>query len=384
MPFDIANFPRDFPGDFPGGYPGVPARRAENPASRHMVAGWLFSICAMLLVMVALGGVTRLTGSGLSIMEWAPLAGTLPPLSHAAWSDLFALYKTIPQYHILHEGMDLAGFQRLFWLEWTHRLWGRLIGLAVFVPLVWLALTGRIERRLVPRLVAIFVLGGLQGAVGWFMVASGFFPDSTAVAPARLVVHLCMAPILYVAILWTALGVIRPVPAASFTGARRLHGLAAAAAAALGVAIVAGGFVAGTHAGLAYNTFPLMEGRLVPSNYAFLHPFARNLTQNIAAVQFNHRALATLVAILGGAVVVAAFAGPAPRRVRAAALALGGFIALQYALGVTTLLLVVPVPLAAAHQTNAVLALTAATVLLHRLRPEPGPELRRHPRRLIS
>lgn len=380
MPFDIANFP----GDFPGSYPGLPARRAESPASRRLVAGWLFGVCAMLFVMVVLGGVTRLAGSGLSIMEWAPLAGALPPLSHAAWRDLFALYQTIPQYHILHDGMGLAGFQGLFWLEWTHRLWGRLIGVAVFVPLVWLALTGRIERRLVPRLAVIFVLGGLQGAIGWFMVASGFFPDSTAVAPARLVVHLCMALILYVAILWTGLGVIRPVPATSFAGGRRLRGLALATITALGVAIVAGGFVAGTHAGLAYNTFPLMEGRLVPSNYDFLHPFLRNLTQNIAAVQFDHRVLATLVAVLACAVLLAAFARPAPRRIRAAALALGGFVALQYALGVATLLLVVPAPLAALHQANAVLTLTAATILLHRLRFESGPELRRPLRRLIS
>jgi len=357
MPFDIADFP------------GVPGRRAESLPARRLVALWLFLVCAMVWGMVVLGGVTRLTGSGLSIMEWAPLAGVLPPLNQEDWRKLFALYQAIPQYHLLHEGMGLEGFQRLFWLEWAHRLWGRLIGLVVFVPLVWLALTGRIDRRLVPRLALIFVLGGLQGAVGWFMVASGFFPDSTAVAPARLVIHLGLALALYVAILWTGLGVLRPAPSRPFEGARLLRGLALAAAGALGLAILAGGFVAGTHAGLEYNTFPLMEGRLVPANYARLDPLWRNLTQNIAAVQFDHRLLATLAAALACLVLLGAFLRPTPRPVRAGARALGLAVLAQYALGVATLLWVVPVPLAAAHQADAVLALPAAVVVLHRLRP---------------
>ena len=357
MPFDTTDFP------------ALPGRRAESLHARRLVAAWLFSVCAMVGGMVVLGGVTRLTGSGLSIMEWAPVSGVLPPLGQEDWRKLFALYRTIPQYHLLHEGMGLDGFQRLFWLEWAHRLWGRLIGLVVFVPLVWLALTGRIDRRLVPRLALIFVLGGLQGAVGWFMVASGFLPDSTAVAPARLVVHLGLALALYVAILWTGLGVLRPVPSRPFDGAGLLRGLALAAAGALGLAILAGGFVAGTHAGLAYNTFPLMEGRLVPANYAQLDPLWWNLTQNIAAVQFNHRLLATLATALACLVVLGVFLRPAPRPLRAAALALGVAVLAQYALGVATLLWVVPVPLAASHQANAVLALTAAVVVLHRLRP---------------
>ncbi|HEY5301000.1 MAG TPA: COX15/CtaA family protein, partial [Acetobacteraceae bacterium] len=297
----------------------------------------------------------------------APLTGAVPPLDHASWRKLFALYKTIPQYHLLHEGMGLAGFQRLFWLEWAHRLWGRLIGIVFFVPLVAFALSGRIDRRLVPRLVVIFILGGLQGAVGWFMVASGFDPDSTSVAPARLVIHLALALALYAAILWTALGLLRPANAPS-PGHPLLRGLAWAIAGVLAVTIVAGGFVAGTHAGLEYNTFPLMDGRLVPANYARLHPFPRNLTQNIAAVQFDHRLLATLTGLLALGVAFAAFARPAPRGVRRAALALAGFVGLQYALGVATLLFVVPIPLAAAHQANAVLALTAAIVMLSELR----------------
>ncbi len=361
MPFDIA--------DFRGEFPAFPARRAGSLASRRLVAGWLFIVCAMLLVMIVLGGVTRLTGSGLSIMEWAPLDGALPPLGQADWQRLFALYKDIPQYHLLHEGMGLAGFKRLFWLEWTHRLWGRIIGFVFFAPLVWFACTRRIDRRLLPRLAVIFGLGGLQGAVGWFMVASGFLPDSAAVAPTRLVVHLALALLLYGTILWTSLGLLRPVPDPLFPGARLVRGLAMAGIASLGLAILAGGFVAGTHAGLEYNTFPLMEGHLVPANYARLHPFVLNFVQNVATVQFDHRLLASLTAVLAGAIVLAGFLLPTPRVVRAAALGVGGIVLLQYALGVATLLWVVPVPLAAVHQANAVLALTASMVLLHRLRP---------------
>lgn len=361
MPFDV----RDAPA-------GALLHPAETRASRRLVAAWLFGLCGMLLVMVVLGGVTRLTGSGLSIMEWAPVSGALPPLSHAGWEKLFALYKAIPQYQLLHPGMGLAAFKGLFWLEWVHRLWGRLIGVAVLVPLIWLAATRRLDRRLVPRLVVIFLLGGLQGAVGWFMVASGFAPDSTAVAPARLVVHLALALILYVAILWTGLSHLHPTATSHGAGERGLRAVATAAASVLALTIVAGGFVAGTHAGFEYNTFPLMEGRWVPANYAALQPFLANLTQNIAAVQFDHRLLASLTALLAFAAVVIALSCQVSRASRAAALALGGLIGLQYLLGVATLLWVVPVALAAAHQANAVLALSAAVVLLHRLRSASG------------
>jgi cytochrome c oxidase assembly protein subunit 15 len=340
------------------------ATDAMTARNRRLVSLWLFVCAFMILVMVALGGATRLTGSGLSIMEWAPLAGTLPPLSHAEWERLFRLYQEIPQYKLLNQGFGLAGFQQIFWLEWSHRLWGRLIGLVFLVPLVALALRGAIPRRLVPRLALLFVLGGLQGAVGWFMVASGFFPDSTAVAPARLVVHLSLALILYAAILWIGLSVRFPVRRGGPAVARRL---ASGVLILVSLTIVAGGFTAGLHAGLDYNTFPLMDGRLVPDGYAMLEPFWRNLFQNIAAVQFNHRLLATATAIVALAAAAAAWRGA-----RGPALALALVVGLQYALGVATLLLVVPVSLAVAHQTNAVLLLTASLVLRHRLRRAPA------------
>ena len=361
MPFDV----RDFPG-------APPDDRAASRRNRRLVAIWLFTVAGMILVMVVLGGVTRLTGSGLSIMEWEPFRGALPPMNEADWQHLFDLYKQIPQYALLHQGMDLSGFKHIFWLEWTHRLWGRLIGLAFLVPLIWFWATGRLMRDLRPRLVLLFCLGGLQGAVGWFMVESGFFPDSTAVSPYRLVVHLTLALILYAALVWTGLSVLRPTPTRPQQSAL-LRRLSAACCLALAVTIVAGGFVAGTHAGFDYNTFPLMDGRLVPDGYARLSPFIRNLTENIAAVQFDHRLLATMTVLVAMVTVAVGCSRARPNSVLGALIALGVTIAVQYGLGIATLLSVVPVGLAAAHQANAVLALTSSLVLLHAVRrPVPA------------
>jgi cytochrome c oxidase assembly protein subunit 15 len=351
MPFDD----RDFP-NLPKG------ERAISPRSRRLVAIWLYGIAAMILVMIALGGATRLTGSGLSIMEWAPVMGTIPPLTESEWRRLYALYQRIPQYSLVNDGIGLAGFKQIFWLEWTHRLWGRLIGAAFLIPLIWFALTGRIDRRLVPRLVGIFLLVGLQGTVGWFMVKSGFLPDATSVDPVRLVTHLMLAILLYGTVLWTALTLLPPGP--------RLHDaspllsvLTWSTLGLLALTIVAGGFVAGLHAGLAYNTFPLMDGRLVPEGYSDLRPFARNLIANIPVVQFNHRVLASLTLLSASCLMIAAW----PRRDRLGWRAeLAGAAALaQYALGVTTLLLVVPADLALLHQIGAMLLLTAVLLIAH-------------------
>jgi len=360
MPFDV----RDFPG-------APPEDRAAGRRNRRLVATWLFSVAGMILVMVVLGGVTRLTGSGLSIMEWAPVSGILPPLSHADWEKLFHLYQQIPQYKLQHQGFGIDGFRHIFWLEYMHRLWGRLIGLGFLVPLVWFWVTGRLERRLRPWLATLFLLGGLQGAVGWFMVSSGFFPDSTHVEAYRLVIHLGLALVLYTAIVWTGLTVLHPTPKHR-PQTHYLRPLGLACTGLLALTIVAGGFVAGTHAGWDYNTFPLMDGQLVPQGYARLTPFLSNLTDNIAAVQFDHRLLATLTALMVALTVAVGFATPAPLAVRLPLFALGFTAAVQYALGVATLLLVVPLGLAAAHQANAVLLLTSAIVLVHVLRRPPS------------
>lgn len=357
MPFDV----HDFPG-------APPEDRAASRQNRRLVALWLFGVAAMVLAMIVLGGVTRLTGSGLSIMEWAPLAGALPPMSDAEWQRLFQLYQQIPQYTLINEGFGLAGFKQIFWLEWAHRQWGRLIGLAFLGPLVWFWATGRIEKRLRPWLAALFLLGGLQGVVGWIMVASGFAPDSTAVSPYRLVIHLVLALVLYAALVWAGLTVLRRPPV-RVAAARTLRSLALICSGLVALTIVAGGFVAGTHAGLDYNSFPLMDGRLVPEGYARLQPFLHNLTENIAAVQFDHRLLATLTALTAVAALIVGLAARVPPQVRLPLLALGAAVLAQYMLGVATLLLVVPVWLATAHQALAILVLTASLVLLHALRP---------------
>lgn len=338
--------------------------------TRRAVAGWLFGVCAMILLMIALGGATRLTGSGLSIMEWAPFRGVLPPVSEAEWQRLFRLYQQIPQYALVNEGFGIAGFKQIFWLEYLHRLWGRLIGFAFLLPMLWFWARGAFAPRsglrwLRPRLLVLFLLGGAQGGVGWFMVASGFAADSTAVSPYRLVVHLLLALVLYATILWTGMSVLRPQSASvTSTLARRLL---IATCLLLALTILAGGFVAGTHAGLDYNTFPLMDGRLVPAGFASLEPFWRNLTENIAAVQFNHRLLATLTALAAAAAVAAGLSSGGPPL---ALYALAGAVVLQYGLGVATLLAVpslghLPAGLGTAHQTVAVLVLTAALVALH-------------------
>jgi cytochrome c oxidase assembly protein subunit 15 len=351
MPFDV----HDFPG-------ASRMDRAATRQSRRLVAIWLFSVAAMIMVMIVLGGATRLTGSGLSIMEWAPIMGALPPASNAEWHRLFALYQKIPQYALVNQGFGLNGFKHIFWLEWTHRLWGRLIGLVFLVPMLWLWATARIERHLLPRLGVLFLLGGLQGAVGWFMVASGFLPDTTAVSPYRLVIHLMLALILYAAIIWTALSALHPIRYRP-TVPPLVRGLAFTGLGMVSLTILAGGFTAGLHAGLTYNTFPLMDGRLVPDGYATLHPFIRNLTENLAAVQFDHRLLATITLILVTVLATLGWRSALPRPLAAClVVAVLG----QYLLGVTTLLLVVPVPVATLHQSGAVLLLTVMLVVVHR------------------
>lgn len=350
--------------------PQAPVATPAEARNRRTVARWLLVVAGLVWVMVALGGATRLTGSGLSIMEWAPLSGALPPMSDAEWRRLYDLYRTIPQYQLVNAGFGLEGFKSIFWLEWTHRFWGRLIGLVYAGGLAWFWLRGRIPTGYKPRLLLLLALGGMQGLVGWIMVASGFEADRTAVSPYRLVIHLMLALFLFAMVLWTALTLLRPGPAP--VEARSLRGPLHAAAGLAMLTILAGGFVAGIRAGFDYNTFPLMDGRWVPEGYWRLDPLWQNLTQNIAAVQFNHRLLATLT--LAVALFAAFRARPLPAgRARHAAFALLGAIVLQYALGVATLLAVVPVWLGTLHQAVAVLVLTAAILALHATRRAARP-----------
>jgi heme a synthase len=352
--------------------PVAAARRDDRS-----IALWLIACAAMIFVMVVLGGVTRLTESGLSITEWQPIAGIVPPLNDAAWQAEFARYREIPQFRLVHSWMTLADFKTIFFWEWLHRLWGRLIGFAFALPFLWFLARRRIPSGLAPRLVGILALGGAQGLLGWVMVESGLV-DRVEVSQYRLVAHLGLAILLYAAIVWTALDLLRPEASAVSTGLRRA---AAAIVALVFLTLLAGGFVAGLHAGLVYNTFPLMDGRLVPEGYAQLSPWWRNWFENVAAVQFDHRLLAmtTFAAIVAFAVVAGRHA--LSRYARRAVAALLGLALLQVALGIATLLLVVPIPLAAAHQAGAVLLLTASLVACHAVRrpTKPLPRRRRGP-----
>lgn len=337
------------------------ANRSRRPVPRA-VALWLLATCAMIFAMAVIGAITRLTESGLSIMEWAPVSGALPPMSHAEWERLFALYQETGEYRSVPGGMTLAEFRHIFWWEWLHRLWGRLIGLVYLLPFLWF-----LWRRLVPQgfarpLWTGFALGALQGFMGWFMVASGF-SDRTDVSQYRLVLHLGLALGIYAYLLWIALSLLRAPEAGSQERPKRsLVGFFAL----LVLTLAAGGFVAGTNAGLVYNEFPLMDGRLVPTGYDALSPWWLNWFETIEAVQFNHRLLATL--LLFGALALAWWSW---RRRPGSALGcdlllLAAAVLLQYVLGIATLLAAVPVWLGALHQAGAILVLTATVSALHR------------------
>ena len=340
--------------------------------SDRAVGLWLLVCAVMVLLMAVIGAITRLTESGLSIMEWAPLSGALPPLSDGEWRRLFALYQQIPEYQQINRGMSLAEFKTIFWWEYVHRLWGRLIGVVFAVPFLWFLWRRRLRRPLVPHLLAMFVLGGLQGALGWYMVASGF-AARTDVSQYRLVAHLAAAAAIYAYVLWLAIALLVPQPEPSAdprTG--RLRRLMAGLAGLVAATMAAGGFVAGLDAGFIYNTFPLMGGRLVPGEYGDLRPWALNLFENAAAVQFNHRVLATLTAAAAiGLWLYSRRLRLAPRARTACALVLAATAA-QFALGVAALMLVVPVWLGALHQGLAFVLLALSLLAVHRLRPAAG------------
>jgi cytochrome c oxidase assembly protein subunit 15 len=327
------------------------------------VAAWLFCCCGLIFLMVVVGGITRLTLSGLSITEWKPVIGIVPPLSAANWAAEFAKYQQIPEYRAIHFAMSLDEFKSIYYWEYLHRLLGRLIGVAFAVPFFWFLARRRLPRRFAPPLAGILLLGFLQGALGWYMVESGL-ADRVEVSQYRLVAHLTLALAIYAAILWPALGIVRSSPGAS-AGWRRATD---AVLALVAVTILAGGFVAGTRAGLTYNTFPLMDGRLVPAGYAQLHPLWLNWFENVAAVQFDHRALAIVTVSAVFVLWAAGLRANLPISARRALHALLAVTVLQAALGISTLLLVVPIPLAAAHQAGAVLLLTVTIVFRHTLR----------------
>ena len=328
----------------------------------------------MVFLMVVVGGITRLTLSGLSITEWKPVTGMVPPLSAADWATEFAKYQAVPEYRAVHLHMTLSEFKEIYYWEYGHRLLGRLVAVAFAVPLTWFAMRRRLPRSLLAPLCGILLLGLAQGVLGWYMVKSGL-ADRVEVSQYRLVAHLALALGLYAALLWLALSLAFPI--ARHRGEDRdqvaevlpiWRRAAEAIVLLVALTIAAGGFTAGLRAGLTYNTFPLMDGRLVPAGYGLLQPFWRNWFENVAAVQFDHRLLAIATATIIVLVWCAARQSQLPGPARAALNAVLGAVTLQVALGLATLLFIVPIPLAAAHQAVAVVLLTAAIVFRHTLR----------------
>jgi cytochrome c oxidase assembly protein subunit 15 len=334
---------------------------------------WLYAVVALIVAMVLVGGATRLTESGLSIVEWKPMTGALPPMGEGAWQAEFDKYKTIPQFQHRNSDMTLAEFKTIFWWEWAHRLMGRLIGAAFLLPFLAFLAKGWIGPGLLARLWGIFGLGALQGGIGWWMVASGL-TERLEVSQYRLATHLILACVIFAAMLWTASRLRARAPA---NVPQRIRIGAIALLVLVLLQIYLGAIVAGLRAGLIYNTWPLIDGSLIPNAASLLHetPWWRNLFENTLMVQFNHRMLAYTIFVLA-----LLHAADVARTVRAGpllahALALGVAVTLQAALGIATLLYVVPIGLALMHQAMAVIVLSIAVVHAERMsaRSNPAP-----------
>ncbi|MFI5232311.1 MAG: COX15/CtaA family protein [Gemmatimonadales bacterium] len=332
-----------------------------NDGSRA-VGRWLALWALMIALLIPIGGATRLTESGLSITEWQPVSGVIPPLGDSAWAAEFAKYRQIPQYQLLNRGMTLAEFKNIFLWEYVHRLWARLLGVALALPLLWFGVRRKLPRELWPRLVGLLALLGAQGALGWWMVESGL-SGRTSVSQYRLAAHLVTALALYAFTVWTAAELIAP-RATRAVHDRALDAGVAALALMVPFTAASGAFVAGLHAGKIYNTFPMMGNGLVPAEYGVLTPWWRNLFENPAAVQFNHRLIATTTFALAVWVWYRARNTKNARLLRASRFVLAAAL-LQVTLGISTLLLAVPTGLGVAHQAGAVLLFTAALLALH-------------------
>ncbi len=329
--------------------------------TQKSIAIWLFICCATIFAMVVLGGVTRLTGSGLSMVNWEPLMGILPPLSHADWETVFQQYQQYPEYQLKNFQMTLEEFKMIFWFEYAHRLLGRGIGLLFVIPLIFFIIKGQINKPLIPKLIIMFILGGLQGLLGWYMVKSGLVKDPH-VSQYRLTAHLGLAILIYGYLFWVALDLLFPK---TNTASNNLKRFSLTITSLIFITLLSGGFVAGLKAGLYYNTFPLMGNRWIPEGMFIFDPLWRNFFENVATVQFDHRLLATLLFILIPILWLTAKQANLPRRTRWGLHFLVIALGIQITLGISTLLLYVPVPLAAAHQAGALVLLTIALFVSH-------------------
>ena len=343
----------------------APASAAPSSARPRALSLWLFVIAAMVLAMVVVGGITRLTESGLSIARWEPIAGTLPPLGEAQWQAEFAAYKATPQYLRVNSGMNLGEFKNIFFWEYIHRLLGRLIGLVFALPLAWFAWKRAIPRGYGWKLVGILALGGLQGAIGWWMVASGLV-DRPEVSHIRLAIHLLTALTIFSASLWVGLD-LRALGRDADQRPARMPTVGIWALSLLVLQLMFGAYVAGLDAGFAFNSWPKMGDEWFPTEAPMMTPWLRNLVDNPVMVQFIHRWLAWAVA--AGVAALAFEAFRRERNVWGAAVIVA--VALQISLGIATLVLGVPIPLAATHQGMAVILLGTILAASHALGRRP-------------
>jgi cytochrome c oxidase assembly protein subunit 15 len=341
---------------------------ALTPGAPRGVTPWLVLVAALVFGMVVLGGVTRLTESGLSMTDWRPVTGWLPPMSETAWQAEFDQYRASPEYQQVNAGMSVEAFKTIFWFEYGHRLLGRIIGLAFFLPFMVFLATRRLGRPLTLRLTCLLALGALQGAVGWFMVKSGLV-DRPSVSQYRLAMHLALAFLIYGALVWTILG-LRNTPeyGPAEAGLARQRKIAAWLLALVSLTVISGAFVAGLDAGRYYNTFPLMGGSLIPADYQSGLPWWQNPFENIAAVQFHHRVLAILTVLAVLAFWLVNRGSKLTRHTRLTTQALAVMVLVQAGLGIVTLLNYVPVWLGALHQAGALVLFTFAMMVLCSLR----------------
>ena len=335
---------------------------------RKPIAIWLLACCVTIFGMIVLGGVTRLTGSGLSMVQWAPIMGILPPIGQAEWEEVFLLYQQFPEYQVKNFSMTLDDFKSIFWFEYAHRLLGRTIGIIFLLPFLYFLIKGQIHKSLTPKLVIMFVLGGLQGLMGWYMVKSGLVNDPH-VSQYRLTAHLGLAIVIYGYMFWVAMGLLIPTnEVLNNDDERKLSRFSTITSVFIFITALSGGFVAGTRAGFAFNTFPLMDGKLIPDGLFELSPLWRNFFENIVTVQFDHRLMATVIVIMISMLWFKARPLVTDPPARVGLMLLFVAMILQVTLGISTLLLVVPVSLAAAHQAGAVILLTASLFVTHQLR----------------
>lgn len=346
--------------------------RAYLPAHDRQLALWLLACALAIYAMILLGGVTRLTGSGLSMVQWRPIMGIVPPLGEQAWQEAFEQYRQFPEYQQVNRGMRLGEFKVIFMYEYLHRVLGRLIGLLFLLPLLLFAVAGRLRPGLWPRLLLLFLLGGCQGLLGWYMVQSGLV-DRPSVSQYRLAAHLGLAVALYAAILWQVMALWpQPHPPAPAPRLRPLARAAPLLALLLYLMMLSGALVAGTDAGHAYPTWPRMGAALVPPGLYATTPAWIAAFEDVTTIHFNHRLFAYLLLTLIGVFALRLWQRAERPALRAAALCLGGALLLQLGLGIGTVLTQVAVPVAAAHQGGAVLLLTAMLFALFQLRRAAG------------